>query len=115
MLFRSLILLISSFSNPLSIIEHARDHGYKVLDFTVRTMRFGIYSSEPEVCDRIAQLSSQCEAFVSAERYCVAGVAWVKNPGAVDLSGPLARALTSLASGPEPTPAQAVLLRDVAG
>ena len=107
--FECLILLVSSFSNPLSIIEHASSHGYKVLDFTVRTMRFGIYSSEPEVCERIAQLSSQCEAFVSADRYCVAGVAWVKNPETVDLSGPLARALTSLASGPAPAPAQAVL------
>ena len=113
--FERLILLVSSFSNPLSIIEHALSLGYKVLDFTVRTMRFGIYSSEPEVCERIAQLSSQCEAFVSADRYCVAGVAWVKNPGVADLSGPLARALTSLASGPQSAPARAVLPSDVAG
>jgi methylase of polypeptide subunit release factors len=113
--FERLILLVSSFSNPLSIIEHAMSHGYKVLDFTVRTMRFGSYSSEPEVCERIAQLSNQCAAFVSADRYCVAGVAWVKNPGTDDLSGALARALTSLGSGPEPAPAQAVLLGDVAG
>lgn len=99
--FEHLILLVSSFSNPLSIIEHALSHGYKVLDFTVRTMRFGIYSSEPKVFERIAQLSSRYEAFVSADRYCVAGVAWVKNPGVIDLSGPLAQALTSLANCPE--------------
>ena len=99
--FEQMILLVSSFSNPLSVIEHASNHGYKVLDFTIRTMRFGIYSSEPNVCERIAQLSNQCEAFVSADRYCVAGVAWVKNPDVVDLSGPLAQALTSLAHRPE--------------
>ena len=101
--FESLILLVSSFSNPLSIIEHALSHGYKVLDFAVRTMRFGIYSSEPQVYERIAQLSRQYEAFVSADRYCVAGVAWVKHPDAIDLSGPLAQALTSLAKYPEST------------
>lgn len=113
--FENLILLVSSFSNPLSIIEHASSHGYKVLDFTVRTMRFGIYSSEPEVCERISQLSSQCEAFVSADRYCVAGVAWVKHPDTIDLSGPLAQALTSLANCPEPVQAQTIMPRDVAG
>jgi hypothetical protein len=99
--FEQLILLVSSFSNPLSVIKHASSHGYKVLDFTIRTMRFGIYSSEPKVCERITQLSSQCEAFVSADRYCVAGVAWVKNSDVIDLSGPLAQALTSLAHRPE--------------
>jgi len=113
--FEHLILLVSSFSNPLSIIEHAVSHGYKVLDFTVRTMRFGIYSSEPRVCERIAQLSSQCEAFVSADRYCVAGVAWVKHPDAIDLSSSLARALTSLASCPEAAQAQTVMPREAAG
>jgi methylase of polypeptide subunit release factors len=96
--FEHLILLVSSFSNPLSIIEHAASHGYRVLDFAVRTMRFGPYSREPQVRERIAQLSNQGEAFVSAGRYCVAGVAWVKHPDTLDLSGPLARALTSLVS-----------------
>jgi len=113
--FEHLILLVSSFSNPLSIIEHASSNGYKVLDFTVRTMRFGIYSSESKVCERIAQLSSQREAFVSADRYCVAGVAWVKNPDAIDLSGPLAQALTSLANCPESTQTRTVMPRDAAG
>ena len=113
--FERLILLLSSFSNPLSIIEHASDHGYRVLDFAIRTMRFGIYSSEPRVCERIAQLSSQGEAFVSADRYCVAGVAWVKNPDVTDLSGPLAQALTSLANRPEPAQVSTVMPADAAG
>jgi methylase of polypeptide subunit release factors len=113
--FEHLILLVSSFSNPLSIIEHALNHGYKVLDFTVRTMRFGIYSSEPEVCERIAQLSSRRQAFVSSDRYCVAGVAWVKHPDAIDLSGPLAQALTSLANCPESMQARTVMRRDATG
>ena len=107
--FERLILLLSSFSNPLSIIEYASNHGYKVLDFAIRTMRFGIYSSEPKICERIAQLSTQHKAFVSADRYCVAGVAWVKNPDVTDLSGPLAQALTSLAGCPNPAQARPVM------
>lgn len=95
--FEQLILLVSSFSNPLGIIKHASSRGYRVLDFAVRTMRFGAYSSEPVVRERITQLSTQREAFVSGDRYCVAGVSWVKHRDADDLSGPLAQALTSLA------------------
>jgi hypothetical protein len=98
--FEHLVLLVSSFSNPLSIIDFASSCGYRVLDFAVRTMRFGAYSSEPKIRERIAELSDSYEAFVSADRYCVAGVAWVKNPAAIDLSDALARGLTSLACSP---------------
>ncbi|HEY2575569.1 MAG TPA: hypothetical protein VGI74_04610 [Streptosporangiaceae bacterium] len=94
--FESMILLVSSFSNPLDIIAHASKCDYRVIDFAVRTMRFGHYSSEPKVRKRIVQLSSRGQAFVSPDRYCVAGVAWVKGQGPVDLSGSLARALTCL-------------------
>jgi hypothetical protein len=44
-------------------------------------MRFGVYTSEPKVRERIAELSRQGEAFVSADRYRVARVAWVKDRG----------------------------------
>lgn len=95
--FEHLVLLVSSFSNPLSIIDYAASHGYRVLDYAVRTMRFGMYSSEPKVRERIAELSDGRKAFVSADRYCVAGVAWVKRRDVIDLRGALAQALTSLA------------------
>ena len=98
--FEHLILLISSFSNPLSIIQHASDCGYTVLDFALRTMRFGVYSSESKVYERITQLSSQGQAFVSADRYCVAGVAWVKRRDTIDHTVALTRAITSLAGCP---------------
>ncbi len=99
--FEHLVLLVSSFSNPLSIIDYASTNGYRVLDFAVRTMRFGIYSSESKVHERITQLSSQGQAFVSDDRYCVAGVAWVKRRDATDLTAALARAITSLAPCPK--------------
>lgn len=113
--FEHLILLVSSFSNPLSIIEHALSHGYRVLDFAVRTMRFGPYSSQPAVGERIAQLSRQYEAFVSVDRYCVAGVAWVKNPKVADLSGALAQALTSLARPPALAQTRVVATAEITG
>ena len=94
--FERLILLVSSFSNPLSIIEYASLCGYKVLDFAVRTMPFGAYSSEPKVRKRITELARQSAAFVSADRYCIAGVAWVRNENVMDLSAALAQSLTSL-------------------
>lgn len=94
--FEQLILLFSSFSNPLSIIEHASAHGYGVLDFVVRSMRFGIYSSEPKVQNRILELRDNGQAFVSADRYCLAGVAWVRDPKITDLSASLMQAMTSL-------------------
>jgi hypothetical protein len=101
--FECLILLVSSFSNPVSIVNFAASRGYRVLDFAARTMRFGVYSNEPKVRERIAELSRQGEAFVSADRYCVAGVAWVKDreregQEAADLSAALAQTLTSLAA-----------------
>ena len=95
--FESMILLVSSFSSPLSVVAHASDCGYRVLDFAVRTMRLGP-SSESKVRERIAQLSRQGQALVSADRYCVAGVAWVKCRDSIGLCTSLARALTSLAS-----------------
>lgn len=105
--FEQLILLFSSFSNPLSIIQHASAHGYSVLDFAVRTMQFGRYSSEPKVRRRIRELDRNGQAFVSSDRYCVAGVAWVKNWGTVDLSDSLVRAITSLKkSGSTKAPAR---------
>jgi hypothetical protein len=101
--FECLVLLVPSFSNPVSIINFAASHGYRVLDFAARTMRFGVYTNEPKVRARIAELSKQGEAFVSADRYCIAGVAWVKGRGiegqeTSDLSAALAQTLTSLAA-----------------
>jgi hypothetical protein len=101
--FECLVLLVPSFSNPVSIINFAASRGYRVLDFAARTMRFGVYTNEPKVRERIAELSKQGEAFVSADRYCIAGVAWVKGRGiegqeASDLSAALAKTLTSLAA-----------------
>lgn len=46
--FEFLVLRVSGFSNPVSIINFAAFRGYRVLDFAVRTMRFGVYTNEPK-------------------------------------------------------------------
>jgi methylase of polypeptide subunit release factors len=94
--FECLIMLVSSFSNPLSTIDYAAEQGYRVLDYVVRTMRFGPYSSESRVRQRIEQLGQEGSAFVSADRYCLAGVAWVRSADGADLTDALKRAVTSL-------------------
>ena len=43
------MLLISSYSNPVETLEHARSEGYILRDFMLTSMPFGTYSSEPKV------------------------------------------------------------------
>ena len=43
------MLLISSYSNPVETLQHARRQGYILRDFMVTAMPFGKYSSEPKV------------------------------------------------------------------
>lgn len=98
--FERVVMLISSFSNPLFTIDYATRRGYRVVDYVVRTMHFGIYSSEPKVMKRIDQLRDAGLAFVSKDRYCLAGVAWVRSPVGHDLATPLKQAVTTIAARP---------------
>lgn len=43
------VLLMSSYSNPVSVLRHAAAEGYRVVDFQVTSLAFGTYSSEPKV------------------------------------------------------------------
>ena len=45
----NLMLLLSSYSNPVATLKHAQQEGYKALDFMVTAMPFGMYSSESKV------------------------------------------------------------------
>ncbi len=45
----NLMLLLSSYSNPVATLKHAQGQGYRALDFMVTAMPFGTYSSEPKV------------------------------------------------------------------
>lgn len=47
--YGSALLLLSSYSNPRSVLRHARAQGYRVADFLLTPLPFGTYSSEPKV------------------------------------------------------------------
>ena len=46
----NVMMLFSSYSNPVETLKHAQRQGYRALDFMVTAMPFGTYSSEPKVC-----------------------------------------------------------------
>ncbi len=94
--FSTMVTTLSSFANPVRTIEFATDHGYRVADFAVRTISFGAYSSEPKVREQIERMALRGRgAFVTADRYCLAVVLWIRVNGA-NLAGNLRAAVTSL-------------------
>ncbi|MBW4561017.1 MAG: class I SAM-dependent methyltransferase [Mojavia pulchra JT2-VF2] len=95
--YENVLVLISSFSNPKSTIEQAKENGYCVNNFVVLPLKFGYYSSEPKVKKHIEELRKHSMAFYSNEYYFLAGVLFNKcqnNP--IDLSKELTQVMTSL-------------------
>ncbi len=95
--YENVVLLISSFSNPKSTIDHANANGYCVSSFLILPLQFGYYSSEPKVKQHIEELRKQQMAFYSGNYYFLAGVLFKKcQEVKVDLSNELIQAMTSL-------------------
>lgn len=93
----SAMLMISAYSDPVGTIEYAISQGYHVDNFIVSPMRFGYYSSEPKVQQRIAKLHKHHKAFYSQNIYILAGVLFKKiNNLNVDLSAELIKIMTAL-------------------
>lgn len=91
------MLMVSSYSNPVETIEFALAHGYVVTDFMVLPLKFGYYSSEPKVKDCILHLQQQQKAFFSNNIYFLAGILFQqKSLGGTDLSSELLRVMTAL-------------------
>ncbi|ARV63046.1 SAM-dependent methyltransferase [Nostocales cyanobacterium HT-58-2] len=95
--YENVLLLVSSFSNPESTIEHARSNGYHVTNFIVLPLKFGYYSSEPKVKNHIEELRKKKMSFYSGDYYFLAGVLFQKSrESREDLSNELAQVMTSL-------------------
>ncbi|CAL5227023.1 g9917 [Coccomyxa viridis] len=94
------MLLISSYSNPVETLEHARSEGYILRDFMLTSMPFGTYSSEPKVMDWITRMKRESKAFFTSKTYLLAGVLLVKAQAAVkrqdDLTDELLSIMTAL-------------------
>ncbi|MBD2019722.1 methyltransferase [Leptolyngbya sp. FACHB-36] len=94
--YPNVMVLISSYSNPLGTIFHALEHGYKVIDFMLTPLKFGYYSSEAKVKQQIIELRRKRQAFFSGNVYFLAGVLFKKTTADVDISPALIQAITAL-------------------
>ena len=95
--YDNVLVLISSFSNPTSTLNLAKENGYCVHNFMVLPLQFGYYSSDPKVKNHIEELRKNNMAFYSGDYYFLAGVLFNKcQDSVVDLSNQLAQVMTSL-------------------
>ncbi|HCF26215.1 MAG TPA: SAM-dependent methyltransferase, partial [Cyanobacteria bacterium UBA11049] len=95
--YPNVLTLVSSYSDPVGLINYALAIGYSVANFIVSPMSFGYYSSEPKVQDRIQELRRSNRAFYSDNIYLLAGVLFTKNPVVSGgLSSELVKLITSL-------------------
>lgn len=95
--YPNVMLLISSYSNPIETLQWAAVQGYTVADFMVTPLKFGCYSSEPKVKKWIGQLREQGQAFYSQNIYFLAGVLFKHSSfGTPDLSNELMQVMTAL-------------------
>lgn len=91
------LLMVSSYSNPVGLIDDALDRGYSVVNFEIAPLTFGYYSSEPKVKSAIANLQKQGMAFYSENIYLLAGVLFQKQQKSPrDLSIELIQLMTAL-------------------
>ncbi|BDI18838.1 hypothetical protein ANSO36C_46400 [Nostoc cf. commune SO-36] len=95
--YENVLVLISSFSNPINTLDLAKENGYSVQNFMVLPLQFGYYSSDPKVKNHIEELRKNQMAFYSGDYYFLAGVLFKKShESAIDLSNQLAQVMTSL-------------------
>jgi len=95
--YEKVLVMISSYSNPEGMINYAREKGYYIANSLVSPLKFGYYSSEPKVRNRIAELRENNMAFYSKNIYLLAGVLFTKeHKSAVDISTELVQLMTSL-------------------
>lgn len=95
--YPTVLLMVSSFSNPAGLLQYASEQGYSVVDFLIKPLTFGMYSSQPEVKNRIAELHQEQKAFFSEHYYLLAGVVFQKqNQADKELSAYLLAIMQSL-------------------
>lgn len=95
--YPNVLLMISSYSNPIDTVYDAIDNGYYVADFMVSPLQFGYYSSEAKVKQTIDQLKQDRKAFYTENIYFLAGVLFRKeHRTAIDLSTEFLKVMTAL-------------------
>ncbi|HCF30770.1 MAG TPA: SAM-dependent methyltransferase [Cyanobacteria bacterium UBA11049] len=95
--YSNVLSLVSSYSNPVGLIDYALTQGYYVSDFMISPMPFGYYSSEPKVKARIEELRRSNKAFYSDNLYLLAGVLFTKGTASTqNSSAELVKLMTAL-------------------
>lgn len=95
--YENVLLMVSSYSNPVGLIDFALSQGYYVDSFLVSPLTFGYYSSESKVIKRIGDLRAKNKAFYSQKIYLLAGVLFKQqHNNMVDISSELIKVMTSL-------------------
>lgn len=95
--YENVLVLVSSYSNPISTIKQAEANGYNVNKFVILPLQFGYYSSELKVKRHIEELKKHNMSFYCGDYYYLAGVLFKKSQKSViNLSQQLAQVMTSL-------------------
>lgn len=95
--YENVLVMVSSYSNPVGLIDYARTKSYCISNFIISPLKFGYYSSEPKVSNRIGELRSIDKAFYSKNIYLLAGVLFTKqHKSQMDLGTEFTQIITSL-------------------
>jgi len=93
--FETVLLLVSSISDPVGLLDHAWAAGYRVSDWMARPIVFGRYTRDRRVSRRVGELARGGRAFFTPESYVIAGVTWVSEPRGLDDRDALTQVLTA--------------------
>jgi hypothetical protein len=74
-----LMLMISSYSDPMQTLRLAAEHGYDLLGWNARVLPMGSFSNRSEVQRRIHALAVQGRAFVRDGTYLLVGAIWART------------------------------------
>ncbi len=95
--YLNVFLEVSSYSNPVALIKYAQQRGYRISDFMVVPLEFGVYSNQDFVKERILKMREAGRAFCSDSHYLVGSALFTKGANEkLDLSPNFLAALTSI-------------------
>ncbi|MDE2020225.1 MAG: SAM-dependent methyltransferase [Patescibacteria group bacterium] len=105
--YNNVFLEVSSYSDPVAVVEHAQQLGYKIENFSISPLTLGVYSRQNIVQERLQEMRKAGKAFYSNDGYLVGGAFFTKeNNGKPDLSDDFLASLTGIGRprGPAHTP-----------
>jgi len=93
--FETVLLLMSSISDPVGLLRHARAAGYRVSDWMARPIAFGAYTRDRRVSRRLGELARGGHAYFTPRTYVITGVTWTDDPTGLDDTDALTQVLTA--------------------